>query len=220
MSRGRLHAGRLLAYVPDESELDEVGGRYGDTWLGQILGAPVDGGLVPIEVIRPDGRRLLREVETSKIDLLRPASGRAAASLITDALRTTHFQVGGVGGISFAPTPGTPDAAAMAFFNQLRVDADADIAVMHLHSIVVPGTGNSLVVEIYEGTSPVPGPPTFRLLGTITQANGGGSPASFQTAAAVPSTPRVSQGSYLYCQALSGAAGFDGITVDVHFSPF
>lgn len=125
--------------------------------------------------------------------------------------------VGDIVGMALAPVPGTADAPAMAFFGQIGVPADIEIASVHAHCAVVPAAGTDLVLEVYRADNAIPGPPTFTLIATLTQAlvPGGG---TFRTATAVPTDGTVPAGSYLFVQATSGTGVFDGLTIDFHYS--
>lgn len=130
---------------------------------------------------------------------------------------TQHMEVGNIGSVSLAPVPGTPDAQAMSFFGQLHAYDDLEIAVIHMHWIIVPAVGNPVTLEVYRADGAVPGPPTFTLLATLTQNVVGGG-AEFQTVGAVPSETFVPRSSYFMVQATSGNTNFNGLTVDFHYS--
>jgi len=129
---------------------------------------------------------------------------------------TIHFNVGNIGTPAIAPTPGTPDANAMALFGQLNIRRWRRVAVAHLHLVDggSPGTG-TLTVELYRRRDGV-----LTLIAEMSLT----APGDFSTDGAVPSGDfgELLPGDYLFCQVTSGSlittGNADGVTVDVHFS--
>lgn len=126
------------------------------------------------------------------------------------AFATQHFNIGKIGSPSVADAAGTPDVEALAVFSQLNVANAKVIDYCHLHGIDDQGSG-SMTVELWRRRAGV-----MTSLGTITLTGGAG---DYATATLVPADRVLQLGDYLYCQltAYSGAGGYDGITVDVHF---
>ena len=126
------------------------------------------------------------------------------------AFATQHFAIGKMNAPAVAPSAGTPDVEALAHFSQLNVANAKVIDVCHLHGIDDKG-GGSMTIELWRRRSGV-----MVSLGTATLTGGSG---DYATATLTPADPVLMVGDYLYCQltAYSGAGGYDGITVDVHF---
>ncbi|MCK4717653.1 MAG: hypothetical protein KAT70_03200 [Thermoplasmata archaeon] len=127
------------------------------------------------------------------------------------SFNTVHFNIGKLGSPSVAPTPGTPDPAAMAIFSQLNISTNRAVSVLHLHGVEDQGSG-TMTVEVYRRRDAV-----LTLMGSLTLPGGGG---DFDTAALVPADTLLLAGDYIFAQLTdySGAGGYDGITVDVHFA--
>jgi hypothetical protein len=121
---------------------------------------------------------------------------------------TIHFNIRGPFPPTLAPVPGTPSAAAMAFWGTLNIATTRTIAFMHLHQMD-DGAGNA-VVEVYRLRAGV-----FTLLGNITLVQGTG---DFAFATVVSADPLLLAGDYLYAQAITAPVGGAGFTIDVHFA--
>lgn len=123
-----------------------------------------------------------------------------------------HINVGNLGAPALAPTPGTPDPAALAYFGQAGIAKDTTIQVIHMHTIEA-GTGVNLVLEIYRRRSAV-----MTLIATLTLS---GTVPEYNTLGAVPAgdLASVEAGDYLFAQATAATfGGVDGLTIDIHLA--
>lgn len=203
--------------------------------LGQIMtavagGAPFDG-TVAVELSHDGnewgqafrsfpGNGAENQVRQARFARVRRSSAGVGTPVVTlgaetakSENQTIHFDIGNVGALGVAPTPGTPSATAMAVFGQLNVHKHQQIAAIHTH-LIVDGSSGDLTIEVYRRRSG-----SFTLLGTMTLTSGGG---NFARAVAIPSGGNefLQPGDYLFCQATAGgliANGGDGLTVDIHF---
>jgi hypothetical protein len=124
---------------------------------------------------------------------------------------TVHFNIGNIG-TPAAAAPGTPTAAALAFFGQINIHKFGWIQFVHLH-LIEDGTAGALNLEVYRRRA---GAMTrIAQLGYIAPS------ADFVTITSVPSAAdaKLEPGDYLFCQAVTPftLANGNGLTVDVHF---
>lgn len=131
---------------------------------------------------------------------------------------TTHFfNVPVDKDIDTAPIPGTPDAAAMAWFGAVHVERDLVIQAAHLHQ-VKDGTGGAHALELFHYDNSTL---TWTLLATVSLSAGGGdfstNPFTFVSESA--KSVAGGAGMYLYLQAtgLMTSASKPRGFVDVHW---
>ena len=126
---------------------------------------------------------------------------------------TFHFNIGNIGSLSLAPTPGVADPAAMGFFGQINISAPRRIAVTHIHLTVDGSSPTVIIIEFWRRRNGV----MTQLTTVRYTAPAGG---DFVTVGAVPSDPDLLAGDYLFCQVVTGTSisgGGDGLTCDVHY---
>jgi hypothetical protein len=116
---------------------------------------------------------------------------------------------------TIAPTPGTPDAEAMAHHGQINIPFNSYIGAIHLHQIK-DGTSGSNVLEIYRWRDSV-----HTLIASVTLASGGGDFSANNFTMVSTALRQLQAWDYLFLQATSvmGAAHRPAAFVDVHFVP-
>lgn len=215
--RDRTNLGHTAAYLPTDAELLDVDGRFGDTWPSLVLGVNSDG--VALEILRPDGRRIVRRVDRRRVDFVRPANASPAGSLaathVITPIPTMHSYQGDLSNVATG-TPNTPTPNAMVPFGQVNVHADLTLAVIHAHWIIVPAGGGDVVIELWRARNVIAGPISWFRLGVITSSPTGVS-QTFAFDGVVPPTPELARGDYLFAQLTSKNNSFEGLTVDYHY---
>lgn len=114
--------------------------------------------------------------------------------------------------IVLAPTPGAPDATAMAEFGQVNVPQSGTLSAIHLHQ-GADGLSGSTVLEVYRRRNG-----TMTQIATVTLVSGGGDFGFVNFSFVTIALSRVMRGDYLFLQATSKMGGSPAGFVDVHFS--
>ena len=110
-----------------------------------------------------------------------------------------------------APTPGTPDAAAMAYYGAINIPRASSLSAIHLHQIA-DGSGGTNTLEVYRKRSGV-----WTKIADASLVFGGGEFGFTNFTFVSPALRRLVRGDYLYLQATSLMSGSDRGFVDVHF---
>ena len=214
--RNRIHLGHEASYLPTQTELLDVGGGGSrDTWPATVLGINSVG--IGLEILRPDGRRILRRVDRSRVDFAQRSSSSPAASLaathIITPIETAHSFQGDISNVAVG-TPNTPTPAAMTPFGQRHIYADLTLAAAHAHWIIVPAGGGNVVIELWRARNVYVGPISWLRIGVITSEP---TDETFVFDGVVPSPPELAENDYLFAQITSKNNSFEGLTIDYHF---